>query len=214
MLLQVLFGVVQAEFRRQLVGGVEDAGLGLLLLSPLLMIAAIAVKLDSPGPVFYGQTRVGRGNRPFRIWKFRTMVVGADAMVDDLADQNQADGPLFKITDDPRITRVGTFLRKTSIDELPQLWNVLRNDMSLVGPRPGLPSEAVHPIYHNTMVGLADGGALVLGSSGNLHRYSPDTEEFTRLDLRFSGDPRRLLRLSTGAVLAFTNMDDAIELFE
>jgi exopolysaccharide biosynthesis polyprenyl glycosylphosphotransferase len=123
---------------------VTAAGLGLLLLSPVLAVVAIAVKLDSTGPVFYGQTRVGRGNRPFRIWKFRTMVSNADELLAELEDQNQADGPLFKIDHDPRITRVGRLLRTTSIDELPQLWNVLRNEMSLVGPRPGLPSEAIH----------------------------------------------------------------------
>ena len=123
---------------------VVGAGLGLLALSPVLALAALAVKLDSAGPVFYGQTRVGRGNRPFRIWKFRTMVANADELRDELAALNQADGPLYKIDEDPRITRVGRFLRRTSIDELPQLWNVLRNEMSLVGPRPGLPAEAVH----------------------------------------------------------------------
>ena len=123
---------------------VTAAGLGLLLLSPVLAVVALAVKLDSKGPVFYGQTRVGRGNRPFRIWKFRTMVANADELRAELDELNQADGPLFKIDHDPRITRVGRLLRKTSIDELPQLWNVLRNEMSLVGPRPGLPSEAIH----------------------------------------------------------------------
>jgi exopolysaccharide biosynthesis polyprenyl glycosylphosphotransferase len=123
---------------------VTAAGFGLLVLTPLLALVALAVKLDSKGPIFYGQTRVGRGNRPFRIWKFRTMVADAEALQAELASQNQADGPLFKIDHDPRITRVGRLLRKTSIDELPQLWNVLRNEMSLVGPRPGLPSEAVH----------------------------------------------------------------------
>jgi exopolysaccharide biosynthesis polyprenyl glycosylphosphotransferase len=120
------------------------AALALLVAAPVLAVAAVAIKVDSPGPVFFGQTRVGRGNRPFRIWKLRTMVADADAMKAQLADQNQADGPLFKMDHDPRVTRVGRFLRKTSLDELPQLWNVLRNDMSLVGPRPGLPSEAVH----------------------------------------------------------------------
>jgi exopolysaccharide biosynthesis polyprenyl glycosylphosphotransferase len=120
------------------------AGLGLLVLTPLLALVALAVKVDSNGPIFYGQTRVGRGNRPFRIWKFRTMVANAEELRAELEAQNQADGPLFKIDHDPRITRVGRLLRKTSIDELPQLWNVLRNEMSLVGPRPGLPSEAIH----------------------------------------------------------------------
>jgi exopolysaccharide biosynthesis polyprenyl glycosylphosphotransferase len=123
---------------------VIGAGVGLVVLSPVLAIIALAVKLDSPGAVFFGQTRVGRGNRPFRIWKFRTMVANADELRAELDDLNQADGPLFKIDDDPRITRVGRLLRRTSLDEIPQLWNVLRNEMSLVGPRPGLPSEAVH----------------------------------------------------------------------
>ncbi len=122
---------------------VVGAGLGLLLTAPVLVVAALALKLDSPGPVLYGQTRVGRGNRPFRIWKLRTMVEDAEARQADLLERNEADGPLFKIDDDPRITRVGRLLRKASIDELPQLWNVLRNEMSLVGPRPGLPSEAI-----------------------------------------------------------------------
>ena len=118
------------------------AGLGLLVLSPLLVVVALAVKLTSKGPVFYGQNRVGRDGRHFKIWKFRTMVDGADNMVDDLATLNEADGPLFKISHDPRITRVGRLLRRTSIDELPQLWNVVRDDMSLVGPRPALPDES------------------------------------------------------------------------
>ena len=120
------------------------AALGLLALSPILALTALAVKLDSRGPVFYGQTRVGRGNRPFRIWKFRTMVGNADDLRDELAELNQADGPLFKIDHDPRITRVGRGLRRAPLDEPRQLWNVIRNEMSLVGPRPGLPSEAIH----------------------------------------------------------------------
>jgi exopolysaccharide biosynthesis polyprenyl glycosylphosphotransferase len=114
------------------------AGAGLLVLSPLLAAAAIAIKLDSRGPVFFKQARHGRAGRTFRIVKFRTMVDGAEAKRFELTHLNQMEGggPLFKIHDDPRITRVGAFLRKWSIDELPQLWNVLRGEMSLVGPRP------------------------------------------------------------------------------
>jgi lipopolysaccharide/colanic/teichoic acid biosynthesis glycosyltransferase len=96
---------------------------------------AIAIKLDSPGPVFFRQTRIGRDGRPFRIFKFRTMIAGADAMKGDLRATNEA-GDLFKLDHDPRVTRVGAFLRKTSLDELPQLFNVLAGQMSLVGPRP------------------------------------------------------------------------------
>jgi exopolysaccharide biosynthesis polyprenyl glycosylphosphotransferase len=115
---------------------------GLIVLSPLLLAAAIAIKLDSPGPVFFRQLRNGRGGVPFRIIKFRTMVDGAEAQRFDLAHLNQVDGPLFKIRSDPRITRVGAFLRKWRIDELPQLWNVVRGEMSLVGPRPFVVHEA------------------------------------------------------------------------
>ncbi len=97
---------------------------------------AVAIKLDSRGPVLFRQRRVGREDRVFEIYKFRTMVDGADAQRAALAHRNEAGGGLFKIADDPRITRVGRFLRRTSLDELPQLLNVLRGDMSLVGPRP------------------------------------------------------------------------------
>ena len=114
------------------------SGLGLLAISPILIASAIAIKLDSRGPVFFKQARHGRGGREFKIFKFRSMVVDAEARRFEMAELNQMEGggPLFKIHDDPRITRVGAFLRKWSIDELPQLWNVLRGEMSLVGPRP------------------------------------------------------------------------------
>jgi exopolysaccharide biosynthesis polyprenyl glycosylphosphotransferase len=114
------------------------AGMGLLVLTPVLLGAAIAIKLDSRGPVFFRQARHGRNGRTFRIVKFRTMVQDAEARRFELAHLNEMEGagPLFKIHEDPRITRVGAFLRKWSIDELPQLWNVVRGEMSLVGPRP------------------------------------------------------------------------------
>ncbi|MCG8510018.1 MAG: sugar transferase, partial [Rhodospirillales bacterium] len=109
---------------------------GLLVLSPLLLLVAVAIKLDSTGPVFFKQQRMGFGRSRFLMWKFRTMVQNAEGMRDALLDQNEQDGPAFKIRKDPRVTRVGALLRKTSIDELPQLINVLRGDMTLVGPRP------------------------------------------------------------------------------
>jgi exopolysaccharide biosynthesis polyprenyl glycosylphosphotransferase len=117
------------------------AGLGLVLLSPLLAIIAIAIKLDSPGPVFYRQWRIGRAGRPFRMFKFRSMVVEADELKPLLEEHNIAGEGLFKIIDDPRITRVGRLIRKASLDELPQLLNVLHGEMSLVGPRPLIPDE-------------------------------------------------------------------------
>ena len=115
---------------------------GIVLLSPVFVGIALAVKLTSPGPVFFTQTRVGRCGRHFRFFKFRSMYVDAEARKAALLGRNESkDGVIFKMKDDPRVTRVGRFLRKSSLDELPQLFNVLLGDMSLVGPRPPLPSE-------------------------------------------------------------------------
>ena len=116
--------------------------LGLLLLWPIMLITAIVILIDSPGasPIF-SQTRVGRDGKTFTFYKFRSMKPNAEAQLDELLPHNEMQGPVFKIKDDPRITRVGRFIRMTSIDELPQLWNILRGDMSIVGPRPGLPRE-------------------------------------------------------------------------
>jgi exopolysaccharide biosynthesis polyprenyl glycosylphosphotransferase len=108
----------------------------LILISPLLLLIAVAIKIDSRGPVLFKQARMGREDEAFEILKFRTMVLGAEQMRDGLLDDNESDGPLFKIRDDPRVTRVGRMLRRFSIDELPQLFNVVRGKMSLVGPRP------------------------------------------------------------------------------
>jgi exopolysaccharide biosynthesis polyprenyl glycosylphosphotransferase len=112
------------------------AGFALLVLSPLLGVIGGLIKLDSHGPVLYRALRAGRKGRPFICYKFRTMVSNADALKNSLRQSNQRSGPFFKIADDPRITRLGRFLRRYSLDELPQLWNVLQGEMSLVGPRP------------------------------------------------------------------------------
>jgi exopolysaccharide biosynthesis polyprenyl glycosylphosphotransferase len=112
------------------------SSISLILLAPIFLIVAILIKFDSPGPVFFIQERVGLNKRRFRMYKFRTMVADAEQRQARLESLNEADGPIFKIKDDPRLTRIGKFLRKASIDELPQLLNVLKNDMSLVGPRP------------------------------------------------------------------------------
>jgi exopolysaccharide biosynthesis polyprenyl glycosylphosphotransferase len=119
------------------------AGLGLILLSPLMLLVAVLIKLESPGPAVFKQTRVGRGGRRFTLHKFRSMREGAELERETLADLNEASGPIFKMRQDPRRTLVGRFLRRTSIDELPQLYNVIRGEMSLIGPRPALPSEVV-----------------------------------------------------------------------
>ena len=114
----------------------------LVLLSWLFLVVAIAIKVDDPeGPVFFGQERVGRDGRRFRMWKFRSMVTDAEARLEELQARNEKTGPVFKMKDDPRVTRFGRFIRKTSIDELPQFLNVFLGDMSVVGPRPALPRE-------------------------------------------------------------------------
>lgn len=115
---------------------------GLLLLWPLMLVVAVVIMIDSPGagPIFT-QIRVGRDGKEFKFYKFRSMYPDAEKRLSELLQYNEMDGPAFKIKNDPRITRVGKFIRMTSIDELPQLWNVLRGDMSIVGPRPGLPRE-------------------------------------------------------------------------
>lgn len=115
----------------------------LLVLSPFMLIISLLIKLNSPGPVIFRQERVGLRGRPFNLYKFRTMVVNAENIRKDLSEKNEMDGPVFKIKDDPRVTSVGKFLRKTGLDELPQLLNVLRGEMSLIGPRPPLKSETL-----------------------------------------------------------------------
>jgi len=115
--------------------------IGLVLAAPVLLLAAVAIRVDSPGPVFFGQIRCGLNGRRFSCWKLRTMCDGAEEQQAGLAHLNEMDGPVFKINGDPRVTAVGGVLRRLSLDELPQLWNVLAGDMSLVGPRPPVPQE-------------------------------------------------------------------------
>lgn len=116
---------------------------GLIAASPLLLLIAVCIKLENPrGRVLFVQQRLGRGGQPFDMYKFRSMIENAEARLDELLRHNEVSGAMFKIRNDPRVTRIGRILRKTSLDELPQLWNVLRGEMSLVGPRPPLPREA------------------------------------------------------------------------
>jgi exopolysaccharide biosynthesis polyprenyl glycosylphosphotransferase len=134
--------VVRSAYLFKRLLDIAAAGTLLLLLSPVFIGVILAIRRDSPGPVFFKQTRVGRYGVLFPMWKFRSMYIDAEARKQALLAQNEmAGGVLFKMKDDPRITKVGRFIRKASIDELPQLWNVLKGDMSLVGPRPALPSE-------------------------------------------------------------------------
>jgi lipopolysaccharide/colanic/teichoic acid biosynthesis glycosyltransferase len=112
------------------------AAVGMLLSAPVLAVAAVAIKLDSSGPIFFRQARAGEHGKPFEVLKLRTMVQGAELRAEEVLDQNPLNGPVFKIPNDPRVTRVGRWLRRWSVDELPQFWNVLKGEMSLVGPRP------------------------------------------------------------------------------
>ena len=159
------------------------SGVGLLLTAPIIVGAAIAIRFESSGPVFYRQRRVGLNGQGFDIIKLRTMYDGADQRLDELAEQNESDGPLFKIRADPRITRVGRFLRKFSIDEIPQFWNVVRGEMSVVGPRPALPSEVAQwtPDVHERLQVLPG----ITGMWQVSGRSDTTFEEYKRLDMYY-----------------------------
>ena len=145
---------VQSKLKR-LVDAV-GASLGLIILAVLWVPIAIGIKQDSPGPLLYSQIRCGLNGETFRIWKFRSMVTDADALKTEV--KNEASGHIFKNKNDPRVTRVGKFLRKTSLDELPQFWNVLKGDMSLVGTRPPTPDEVAHySNYHRRRLRVKPG---------------------------------------------------------
>lgn len=117
------------------------SSIALIILSPLFLIISLLIYIDDQGPIFYSQIRIGRDGKPFKMYKFRSMVTNADELLENLRSQNEVEGPMFKMKEDPRITTVGKFIRKTSIDEFPQLFNVLIGQMSLVGPRPPLKNE-------------------------------------------------------------------------
>lgn len=160
------------------------SGLGILVLSPLFALLAIAIKLESPGPVLFSQTRLGRGGAPFKCWKFRSMYLDAEQRKQDLLAENEMDGgTTFKMKRDPRITRVGRFIRKASIDELPQLWNVLVGDMSLVGPRPPVPQEvANYSAYDRQRLMVKPGITCIWQVSG---RSDIPFEEQVGLDVKY-----------------------------
>jgi lipopolysaccharide/colanic/teichoic acid biosynthesis glycosyltransferase len=159
------------------------AGAALILLSPLFLVIALAVKLDTRGPVFYVSTRLGRRARPFPFVKFRSMVRDAEQLRGQLDALNEMDGPVFKIRNDPRMTRVGRLLRKTSLDELPQIWSVLRGDMSLVGPRPPIPAEVEqYERRYRRRLSVTPGITCLWQVSG---RNRISFEEWMRLDAEY-----------------------------
>ena len=160
------------------------AGLALLILSPFLLIVALLVKLTSSGPIFYPWHVVGRHGRPFRGFKFRTMVQNADELKTQLLRENEMNGPVFKMKDDPRITPVGRILRKYSIDELPQLWSVLMGDMSLVGPRPAFAAEyEKYEDWQRRRLSVTPGITCLWQVNGR--NQIKDFDEWVRLDLEY-----------------------------
>lgn len=162
---------------------VTGSGLGLLLLSPVFALCALLIKVTSPGPVFFSQERMGLNGRRFRCHKFRTMVVDAEKRLAELQHLNEVDGPVFKIKRDPRITKIGALLRKTSVDELPQLWNVFVGEMSLVGPRPPIPSEVEkYERWQRRRLSMRPGITCLWQISG---RSNLDFDTWMRLDLQY-----------------------------
>ena len=166
----------------------------LLLALPVMAACALAVRLDTPGPVVFAQMRTGRDARRFRMWKFRTMVANAEELKAGLAHLNVLPPPDFKIPDDPRITRVGRFLRATSLDELPQLFNVMRGDMSLVGPRPTSFPATSYDLWHTQRLDVAPGITGLWQVEG---RNEMTFDERLRLDVQYI----RRMSLRTDVVL-------------
>ncbi len=159
------------------------AALALIVLSPFMLIVAILIKLESPGDVIFRQTRIGKDGQPFTCFKFRSMSLDAEDRKRELMAHNEADGPVFKIKEDPRVTRVGKFIRKFSIDEFPQFYNVLRGDMSLVGPRPAVPEEvALYEFDHRRRLETMPGITGLQQVSG---RSNLDFKRWIELDLQY-----------------------------
>jgi lipopolysaccharide/colanic/teichoic acid biosynthesis glycosyltransferase len=164
------------------------ASVALVLASPVMLLVAVLVKIDSKGPIFFRQNRVGRGGGLFKIFKFRTMIAGAEERREELLGQSiYADRRLFKIVGDPRLTRLGGWLRRTSVDELPQLFNVLKGEMSLVGPRPPIPSEVdLYEAHHYARFDVKPGmtGPWQVGGRNRI----TDFEQIVALETRYIRD--------------------------
>jgi exopolysaccharide biosynthesis polyprenyl glycosylphosphotransferase len=160
------------------------ASIAVVILSPVFLIIAICIKVDDPkGPVFYSQTRVGKDGRLFKMYKFRSMVTNADELLEKLRSQNEVSGAMFKMKNDPRITRVGRVIRKYSLDELPQLVNVVGGSMSIVGPRPPLTSEVAEYTDYDKQRLMVKPGATGMWQVGG--RNDVDFDEMVRLDLTY-----------------------------
>jgi len=159
------------------------AAAALILLVPIIPLIAVMIKLDTPGPVFYRQQRVGRRGRVFDFYKFRSMFADADERKKEVEALNEQDGPVFKVRSDPRVTDVGRFLRRSSLDEIPQIFNVVRGEMSIVGPRPPLPSEVLrYQPWHRRRLEVTPGITCLWQISGRSHL---SFNEWMRLDMEY-----------------------------
>lgn len=159
---------------------------GIICLSPILIVVALAIKFQSKGPIFFTQYRIGKDGVPFKMYKFRSMVINAEELLEKLHDKNEMSGPMFKIKEDPRLTKIGKFIRKTSIDELPQLFNVLKGEMSLVGPRPSLQKEvAQFTLYQKQRLIAKPGLTCYWQISG---RNNIGFEEWMEMDIQYCRD--------------------------
>ena len=168
--------------------------IGLTLLSPFFLVIAILIKCADPkGPVFFKQKRIGKDGKSFDMYKFRSMVSNAEDLLEELLDLNEAEGKMFKIEHDPRITRIGRIIRKTSIDELPQLWNVIKGDMTLVGPRPPLPREVIDYTAYDKQRLLVTPGCTGLWQVSGRNRLTFD--QMVQLDLKYIRERNLLLDL-------------------
>jgi exopolysaccharide biosynthesis polyprenyl glycosylphosphotransferase len=155
----------------------------LVIVSPIMLMTAIAIRLDSPGPILFRQTRVGKWGKHFPCYKFRSMYIDAEQRLQDLMALNEADGPVFKMKNDPRVTRVGRIIRKLSIDELPQLFNVIKGEMSLVGPRPALPREVSQ--YEYDQIRRLHAVPGITGLQQVSGRSNVDFKRWIELDLQY-----------------------------
>ncbi len=157
--------------------------IGLIIVSPVMLVVAILIKLESSGPIIFSQKRVGLNGKEFSMLKFRSMVQNAEELKEKLQKQNEMSGPMFKMNEDPRVTKIGRFIRKTSIDELPQLINVLKGEMSLVGPRPSLPKEvAKFESWMLERLNVKPGLTCYWQVSG---RNNIDFEDWMKLDIKY-----------------------------
>lgn len=167
---------------------------GLTVTSVLFLVVAIAIKIEDPkGTIFFSQTRIGKNGKEFKMYKFRSMVTNAEEKLNDLLKYNEVTGAMFKMKNDPRVTKVGRFIRKTSIDELPQLWNVLKGDMSLVGPRPPLPREVEQYTEYDKQRLLVTPGCTGLWQVSG--RSNVGFKEMVELDLQYIRNRSILLDL-------------------